>query len=266
MACLFLLLRPPESVGCWSVGGQNAFPDRPFHNFGASKSVAWHSWTTYNSQISWFRASKIVKSSVGFSVHLTPKPDRTFCNFETGVICVAQELRAHDFEAPKLWKSRSGTNGNEATADRTIHNFRTRKVVFQWNLCNLKLSISWFWGQKIIKCSVGQPASQPGQAPVVQQKKSEVPIYSLLLVPFFWFWDWSSDLNRSLLLNLFFLSFSLSYLPTTFVRYAHSPMCLYVCTPLIVRNSAAAPYLTGFRDHQSSLYCQTGILSRALKR
>ena len=39
-------------------------PDRPFHNFGASKSVARRFWTTQSSLISWIWGSKIVKGPV----------------------------------------------------------------------------------------------------------------------------------------------------------------------------------------------------------
>ena len=50
--------------------GQKAYeherqPDRTFQNFGASKSVARRSWTTYNTPIVWDRGSKTVKGPVG---------------------------------------------------------------------------------------------------------------------------------------------------------------------------------------------------------
>ena len=44
---------------------QDRLPDEPFHNFGASKSVARRSRTTYNMPVSWSLGSKIVKGLVG---------------------------------------------------------------------------------------------------------------------------------------------------------------------------------------------------------
>ena len=44
------------------------YPDRPFHNFWALKSVARRSATTSNSEISWSLGSKIVKGPVGICV------------------------------------------------------------------------------------------------------------------------------------------------------------------------------------------------------
>ena len=49
---------------CWL---RSCLPDEPFHNFGASKSVARRSRTSLNSRISWSRGSKIVKGFVGYS-------------------------------------------------------------------------------------------------------------------------------------------------------------------------------------------------------
>ena len=49
----------------------NFEPDRPFHNFGASKSVLRRSLFTWTSSISWLWGSKIVKGSVGKEKTLT---------------------------------------------------------------------------------------------------------------------------------------------------------------------------------------------------
>ena len=40
-------------------------PDPPFHDFRASKSVAWRSLTTQISPRSWYQGSKILKSPIG---------------------------------------------------------------------------------------------------------------------------------------------------------------------------------------------------------
>ena len=45
-----------------------SLPDRPFHNFRASKSVDWRFLTTESLSISGFRGSKVVKRSVGFLI------------------------------------------------------------------------------------------------------------------------------------------------------------------------------------------------------
>lgn len=39
-------------------------PNRPFYNIGASKVAGWRSWTKYNSLMSWWRGSKIVKGQI----------------------------------------------------------------------------------------------------------------------------------------------------------------------------------------------------------
>ena len=52
--------------------------DRPFLQFGAFKSVARRSQTTWNSPISWSWGSKIVKGSVGKWRHVREWTDGTF--------------------------------------------------------------------------------------------------------------------------------------------------------------------------------------------
>ena len=64
-------------------------PDRPFHNFWASKSVAKRSWTTYNPPIFWFWGSEIVKRPVGL---LAP--------FETSFFFLLMRL----FKSPPSWR------------------------------------------------------------------------------------------------------------------------------------------------------------------
>ena len=60
-------------------------PDEPFHNFGASKSVPRHLWTTWSSPISWFQSWKTVKCSVRCLCHGELKSEFRLLNKAAGV-------------------------------------------------------------------------------------------------------------------------------------------------------------------------------------